>query len=184
MPGSSTLCFPEADSLMFNPEGGGGSSSADLYFLPDDTHYIGYDTVTGVFGRPRDVYITRGIHLGGTASGYEPVLELASADSGAAPGLTVNGWIKANFVTDIVGVTKPIEFRSNTVGNALLLYSKKTPGTTVGTSSIAFVVDDADARSGSTDLLMEWGPVIGGTMQAYMSLDGSKQLTVYGLLDL
>lgn len=107
---SSSLMVISGDSLMAGSSapGGGGALADDLFFVPDNTHYIGYDTVGVAWGRPRTAYVMRDLNIGGSTAGtYQPVLNFIQADSGAAPGQTVGGYLQynASYGMDLVNAT-------------------------------------------------------------------------------
>jgi hypothetical protein len=106
----------------------GGSAYDDIVFVPDDTFYIGYDPTTGVCGRPRQLNVTRRIDLGGTASGYEPVLNLLSEGSCTTP--NIDGFLRGTFQSIVNGVAKPVELWGAGAtlmftGNPILIHSDK-----------------------------------------------------------
>lgn len=67
----SSLLPPAGSSLCAGAgsvgTGGGAGTADDVFFVPDATWYIGYDSVGGVWGRPIYVYASTGLALGGTA---------------------------------------------------------------------------------------------------------------------
>lgn len=112
-----------SSSLMHEVNPDGGPASDDIWFVPDDFFYIGYDQTGGVCGRPRQINVTRRIDLGGTANNYEPVLNLLSSGSCTVP--VIDAFFRGLFYSNLTGVTTPVELWADNP-YPILIHSDKT----------------------------------------------------------
>lgn len=140
----------------------GGSAYDDIVFVPDDTFYIGYDPTTGVCGRPRQLNVTRRIDLGGTASGYEPVLNLLSEGSCTTP--NIDGFLRGTFQTSPNGVAAPVELWGAGAslmftGNPIYIHSDKAmvSGTARAGSVVLAGYEEVAGSESEFDRIVEIG---------------------------
>lgn len=119
--GGSSILPPSGSSLCAGAGGGNSGgihpTADDLFFTPDATYYVGYDSSAGVWGRPVYVYASTGLALGGTTPNTS---------------LVTLGTIPAGLSNDY-GVYTP------NVTDTLSLWSTRTSG--AGNVGIALVAD-------------------------------------------
>lgn len=170
--------FPPSGSGLFVSSSGAPSEYSDIWFEPDDTEYIGYKSSEDLCSRPRNIYATRGIDIGGTSNNYNPVLNLVS--SGDCTDDVVNGYLQGHFYENVVGVTTPIELKSDNVSNPILFHSIKTLSNTNRSGAIILTASEPSSEPAYDDRLVEIGCVENadgdGNSEPYAWFTGARQL--------
>lgn len=170
------------------PDVGGGAFD-DIYFDPDDTYYIGYDPDIPFCGRPRQINVTRRIDLGGTSSGYEPVLNLLFEGSCTVP--VIRGFLQGTFQTSPNGVAIPVELYGGgpflaLAGFPVFIHSDKTLNSGAREGAVILAGYEAVARSESEfDRIVEVGLENGdgNNLDIHQYFAGNRQLIATGLAE-
>lgn len=109
----------------------------DIFFTPDDTHYIGYDSGGGVCARPREIYATREVGIGGVAT--DPILGFyndGDCQFGATP-LSIVAQLVAT--ASLWGYADPLLIRQNQTTGNILAVSNLADGS--GADSFVILAD-------------------------------------------
>lgn len=172
------LAHGQGSSSLMHEVGAGGASPAsdDVWFVPDDTYYIGYDATDGVCGRPRQVNVTRRIDLGGTSNDYDPVLNLLSSGSCAAP--IIDAFLRGNFHNNLLGITTPVELWAD-AGFPVFIHSNKAMASGQRAGSVILAGYEAVAAGESEwDRVVEVGfePGAGNNIDVMQYFSASRQL--------
>jgi hypothetical protein len=138
----------QGSSLMHEVDQLGGAATDDIWFVPDDTFTIGYDQTGGVCGRPKEIYVTQKIDLGGTSNNYDPVLDFLSSGSCTVP--VIDAFIKGSFHANVDGITTPFEIWSDTP-YPIFMHSDNVLGTSNLDGGVLLGVQEAVAGAGDVD---------------------------------